>query len=57
MILVFSVTSRKSFTSLENWMLEATKYGVVEPVTVAICGNKVLVELCLDIFAAKFAHL
>lgn len=39
-VLVFDVTSRKSFESLDNWYREAVRFGPKD-VLVVVCGNKV----------------
>ena len=39
-ILVFDVTSRKSFESMEGWIAEATRYGL-KSCPLLVCGNKV----------------
>ena len=38
-LLVFDITSRKSFDSLDMWLREANRFGATS-VYVAVCGNK-----------------
>ena len=38
-ILVYDVTSRKSFEALDSWLREASKYGVGE-IPLIVCANK-----------------
>jgi len=40
MMIVFDVSSRKSFESLESWVKEAATFGAINPVIV-VCANKV----------------
>ena len=40
-LLVFDVTSRRSFEALEAWLREAASFGVAANVCSVLCGNKV----------------
>ncbi|KAL9644076.1 hypothetical protein ABK040_005542 [Willaertia magna] len=39
-ILVYDVTSRKTFEALDSWMAESSKYGA-KSIVVVVCGNKI----------------
>ena len=39
-LLVYDVTSRKSFEELESWIQEAQKFGVKDNTVWAVCANK-----------------
>ena len=41
-VLVYDVSSRDSFDDLDDWILEATKFGVsINDIPVVLCANKV----------------
>jgi GTPase SAR1 family protein len=40
-LLVFDITSRRSFESLDGWIREANSFGVPNNVCIVLCGNKV----------------
>ena len=48
-VLVYDLTSRRSFENLDNWLLEEAKYNTDKKIVKLVVGNKNDLSFCSDI--------